>query len=210
MTLESCCHPIVMPSKGVHACTHELMSSQINERTTEFSGEACCLPPVSLQSLCLLPKPLSCTAGSALLFGAVEWDLPRPMPLRGSHLPADFPAGPPPPAPPTLPCSAAAAAGPSRSPANQTPIVLPHLECSANCQPQKARSASSARRCPRFIHKHWFLKGWCLCPQRPHWAYLETWSGRKSPRWLGREGVSMIISEQEVGLASGRCRACIK
>ena len=39
----------------------------------------------------------------------------------------------------------------------------------------------------------------------PTGAYLEPWSGRKSPRWLGRGGVT----EQEGSLASGKCRACI-
>ncbi|KAI4532568.1 hypothetical protein MG293_017833 [Ovis ammon polii] len=40
------------------------------------------------------------------------------------------------------------------------PIVLRHLECSANCQPRKARSASLERSRPRLLYKHQFLKGW--------------------------------------------------
>lgn len=178
--------------------------SELRSSQGKLAAFFLCLPPVPLP-----PAQASLLYSwlSAFIWGCRMGPAP-PHAFAGLPPPCRFSCRPPSSCPPTLPCSAAA--GPSRSPANQTPIVLPHLECSANCQPQNPRSASSARRRPRFIHKHWFLKGWCLCPQHPHWAYLETWSGRKSPRWLGWEGVSMIISEQEVGLASGRRRACIK
>ena len=68
--------------------------------------------------------------------------------------PSDFPAGPPP--SPALKRQLLAPPTPCQS----DPIVLRHLESSANCQPQKARSASLERSRLRLSYKHQFLKGW--------------------------------------------------
>lgn len=174
----------------------------MNEGGSAFSWESCCLLPVSHASpfaFCpgLSPVPL------AQRFYLGLYSETCPTPPHALQDPSIFSCGahtPPPtphPCPPTFPCSQAAAAGPSHSPANQTPL---------SCHIWSALQIASPERPAQHLYKNMStLRSQAPVPKR---LVIASSASPASPRGLpgglewrkktqmaGEGGAFMIIAE---------------
>ncbi|KAF6119849.1 hypothetical protein HJG60_010235 [Phyllostomus discolor] len=85
---------------------------------------------------------------------------------------------------------------PAPSPANQTFIVLPHVECPANCQSQRAHQTSSARSCTQASVPKRMMIASSVSP------FQSLVVPGKNPNGWGGRDLSTVITGREVGSAS--------
>lgn len=191
---ESSCQFIMMPSNGVNAahvnegvnkCMNKLLDSHGNLAASFLYLTLVPLPPAPASLLCSWLSTFICSYRMRAFS-------PLPMLLQD---PPDFPVRPPVSLPfPALEPQQLALPAPSS--ANQTFIVLPHVEYPANCQSQRAHQTSSARSCTQAPVPKRMVIASSVSP------FQSLGVAGKKPKWLGREGLVNCYHWAGSGLAS--------